>query len=213
MPPFSNVLGTVEELRALYRDPHPVIRAKVKHELDAASASFIRSAPFVLVGTRGPDGLDVSPRGGPPGFVKVLGANALAIPDLNGNNLLDTLTNVVGDGRIGLLFVVPGKDETLRVNGRAWAVTDDDVLDRFVDDVKRPKVAIGVEIDQTFIHCAKAFRRGQVWQPDSWAALASAPDGADIIECQSGGEVAAADVRAALEESYVSDLAADRPTS
>ena len=78
MPPFSNVLGTVEELRALYRDPHPVIRAKVKHELDAASASFIRSAPFVLVGTRGPDGLDVSPRGGPPGFVKVLGANALA---------------------------------------------------------------------------------------------------------------------------------------
>lgn len=213
MPPFQNVISTVDELRALYRDPRPAVQAKVKSELDAASAAFIGMAPFVLVGTQGPDGLDVSPRGGVPGFVKVIDPSVLAVPDLSGNNLLDTLTNVVRDGRVGLLFVVPGKDETLRVNGRACIVTDDDVLDLFVEDVKRPKVAIGVHIDQVFIHCAKAFRRGQVWNPESWAALAGAPDGAEIIECQTAGMFAAADVRASLEAGYASDLAAEIPTS
>ena len=109
---------------------------------------------------------------------------------------------------------MPGKDETLRVNGRAFVVTDDDVLDRFTDDVRRPKAAIGVLVDQVFIHCAKAFRRSNLWQPDTWVALADAPDGADILVCQSlGGDYSADQIRAALEDGYVSDLAAERPIS
>ena len=141
---FRHVIDSEAALRELYRLPHAFVTGKVKGDLDPGSIAFIGRSPFVLVGTQGPDGLDVSPRGGAPGFVKVLGPNTLAIPDLSGNNLLDTLTNVVRDGRVGLLFTVPGKDETLRVNGRALVVTDDDVLDRFVDDVRRPKAAIAV---------------------------------------------------------------------
>lgn len=211
---FRSPLRSVDELRALYREPNRLVQSKVRQELDPASAAFVGSSPFVLVGTQGPGGLDVSPRGGAPGFVKVLEPRVLAIPDLSGNNLLDTLTNIVGDGRVGLLFVVPGKDETLRVNGQAWVVTDDDVLDRFVDDAKRPKVAIGVQVEQVFIHCAKAFRRGQVWNPDAWAGLAGAPDGAEILACQAiAGDAPAETIRAALEDGYASDLAAERPTS
>ena len=211
---FRNVIGSEAALRELYRLPNALVRGKVKPDLDPGSIAFIGRSPFLLVGTQGPDGLDVSPRGGAPGFVKVLGPDALAIPDLSGNNLLDTLTNVVRDGRVGLLFTVPGKDETLRVNGRAFVVTDDDVLDRFTDDARRPKAAIGVLVDQVFIHCAKAFRRSKLWQPESWVALADAPDGAEILVCQSlGGDFSADQIRAALENGYVSDLAAERPIS
>ncbi|HEY5875786.1 MAG TPA: MSMEG_1061 family FMN-dependent PPOX-type flavoprotein [Ilumatobacteraceae bacterium] len=211
---FRHVIDSEAALRELYRLPHAFVTGKVKGDLDPGSIAFIGRSPFVLIGTQGPDGLDVSPRGGAPGFVKVLGPNTLAIPDLSGNNLLDTLTNVVRDGRVGLLFTVPGKDETLRVNGRALVVTDDDVLDRFVDDVRRPKAAIAVLVDQVFIHCAKAFRRSNLWQPETWAALADAPDGADILVCQSlGGDFSADQIRSALEDGYVSDLAAERPTS
>ena len=211
---FRQTVDSVESLRTLYRDPSQLVSAKVKGGLDAGSTAFIARSPFVLVGTQGPDGLDVSPRGGVPGFVKVLDESHVAIPDLSGNNLLDTLTNVVRDGRVGLLFTVPGKDETLRVNGRAWVVTDDDVLDRFVDDVKRPKAAIGVRVDQVFIHCAKAFRRSRLWDATAWPALADAPDGAEILVCQSlGGGWDADQIRAALEEGYEADLSAEVPTS
>ena len=209
--PFRQTIATLEELRELYRRPSPLVQGKVKGELDPGSRAYIARSPFVLLGTQGPDGLDVSPRGGAPGFVKVLGDQRLAIPDLSGNNLLDTLTNVVCDGRIGMQFLVPGKDETLRINGRAWVTTDDAVLDLFVDDVKRPKAAIGVEVQQVFIHCAKAFRRSRLWDPESWAALADAPDGAEILLCQKVVEGVGADVvRADLERGYAHDLDAER---
>jgi uncharacterized protein len=210
--PFVNVVETTEDLRELYRQPSEVVRSKVQLELDPASRSFIAHSPFVLIGTHGPDGLDVSPRGGAPGFVKSLGPTTLAVPDLSGNNLLDTLTNVVRDGRVGMLFVVPGKDETLRVNGRAWVVTDDDVLDAFVDDVRRPKAAIGVVVEQVFIHCAKAFRRSALWAPETWPALADAPDGAEMLVCQAVvSDVSADDLRSMLESGYARDLADERP--
>src|SRR3954447_12285407 len=205
--PFRQTVGSIEELRDLYRGPSLLVKAKVKPELDAASRAYIGRSPFVLLGTQGPDGLDVSPRGGAPGFIKVLDESRLAVPDLSGNNLLDTISNVVRDGRLGMQFLVPGKDETLRVNGRAWVTTDDAVLDLFVDDVKRPKVAIGVEVPQLFTHCARAFRRSRLWDPESWPALADAPDGAEILLCQKVVEGVRADVvRADLERSYARDL-------
>ncbi len=209
--PFRHTVASIDELRQIYRQPSHLVQGKVKAELDAGSRAYIARSPFVLLGTQGPDGLDVSPRGGVPGFVKVLDDHRLAIPDLSGNNLLDTLTNVVRDGRLGMQFLVPGKDETLRVNGRAWVTTDDALLDLFIDDVKRPKAAIGVEVLQVFIHCAKAFRRSRLWDPSSWADLADAPDGAEILLCQKVVEGVGADViRADLERGYAHDLDAER---
>jgi uncharacterized protein len=212
--PFRDVVLTEAGIRELYREPSQLVQSKVFAQLDAASIEFIRRSPFALVGTGGEDGFDVSPRGGVPGFIKVLDERRLAIPDMPGNNLLDTVTNVVRTGRIGLLFVVPGKDETVRVNGRAWLVTDDEILDLFAEETKRPKAAIGVEINQVFIHCAKAFRRSELWNPDSWPALSDAPDACDMLVSQ--GLVTGIPVetlRTHFEADYAKELAAEAPGS
>ena len=164
------------------------------------------------LGTVGVDGaLDVSPRGGPPGFVKVLDERHLAIPDLNGNNLIDSLRAVVATGRAGLLMVVPGHDETLRINGAAWVTTDDGVLDLWNDELRRPTTAIVVRTDEVFMHCAKAFRRGKVWDPASWDALAEAPDGIAMLDAQGLIDVDNDVARGFIEQSYASDLANDQP--
>ena len=215
MAPFADVIPDSDALYALYRRPHDAIVRKKRQGIDAGSAAYIGLSPFVLIGAAGADGgLDVSPRGGDPGFVRVHrtdDADYVLIPDLNGNNLLDTLQAIVATGHAGLLFLVPGHDETVRLNGAAWVVTDADVLDRF-DELRRPKAAIAVRADEVFVHCAKAFRRSRLWQPESWEALADAP-GIETIVCAQGlfGDVDPALIRADLEASYVRDLALDRP--
>lgn len=208
---MSTRIGTVEELRTLYRAPGQQVVDKIRSCLDAASTRFIQRCPFVLVGTIGSDGrLDVSPRGGPSGFIRVRTDGTIAIPDLNGNNLIDTLQAVVETGSVGLLFVLPGRDETLRVNGRAYVTIDPTVLGEFTQELRPPKSAIVVEPQEVFIHCAKAFRRGGVWQPDRWPALADAPDAADILSCQLDLPAGSnAKLRAALDRSYTDGLAAD----
>ena len=208
--PVGSVVGSVDELRALYREPSRLVREKKRAVLDDAARRFVESSPFLLVATAGEDGVDVSPRGGDPGFARVLDERHVAVPDLNGNNLVDSLTAIVTTGRAGLLFVVPGRDETLRVNGAAWVSTDADLLASF-PDIRTPKVAVVVRADEVFVHCAKAFRRGRVWDPAAWEALAGAPDGADILCSQGLVPVDADQIRAALADGYASDLAADRP--
>jgi len=143
----------------------------------------------------------------------VLDEHHVAIPDLNGNNLIDSLRGVVATGRAGLLVLVPGKDETLRINGPAWIVTDPDVLNRWDDELRRPTTAIVIRTDEVFMHCAKAFRRSKLWDPSSWEELSDAPDGLDILNAQ--GLVDANDdaTRAFLEQSYLDDLARDAPES
>jgi PPOX class probable FMN-dependent enzyme len=220
MPPFDSVIADPAGLADLYRQPSDLVKQKKRAGIDPGSARFIGLSPFVLVATVGADGgADVSPRGGDPGFVRVHhtdpdhgdGADYVLLPDLNGNNLIDTLRAVVATGAAGLLFIVPGKDETLRVNGPAWVVTDDAVLDRF-DEFRRPKAAIAVRADEVFVHCAKAFRRGRVWDPEAWAELAAAPDLADML-CESGvlPGVDPELIRADLAEGYARGLAEDRP--
>ncbi len=147
------------------------------------------------------------------GFVKVLDDHRLVIPDLNGNNRLDSLCNIIEQQHVALLFVIPGLGETLRVNGRACITTADDVLGLFTEELRRPKTAIGVTIDQGFIHCAKAFRRGVMWQPEQWPAEDSRPSPGQILVDHSGaGElITGAQLDELLEQSYVEDLAADLP--
>ncbi len=173
---FDAVLTTESELRHIYRTPSEVVVQKVLDRLDVHACSFIAAAPFVLVGTASPDGTaDVSPKGGPPGFVVALDDRRLVIPDLSGNNLLDSITNIVAGSGIGLLFLVPGVDETLRVNGHACITTDPSVLDACAVKDRRPKAAIGVTVTQQYMHCAKAFRRSQLWDPQTWPDRATLP--------------------------------------
>jgi PPOX class probable FMN-dependent enzyme len=210
--PVGSIVSSLDELAELYRAPSQLVASKKAAMLDDASRGIVERSPFVLIGTDGADGgLDVSPRGGPPGFVRVLDQRHLAIPDLNGNNLIDSLRAVVASRRAALLVVIPGKDETLRVNGAAWVTTDEGVLDLWAGELRRPTTAIVIRTDEVFMHCAKAFRRGRVWDPPSWHELADAPDGLDILSAQ--GLVASNDAatRDFLEQSYADDLARDAP--
>ena len=151
---FTDVVESEAELRGLYRNPAPLTQAKVIARLDHHARTFIEHSPFVLMGTSAPDGTaDVSPKGGPPGFVVVLDDEHLAIPDLAGNNLLDSIGNIVNGSGIGLLFLIPGMDETLRVNGQACLTTDPSVLDACAVKDRRPKAAIGVTVVEQFMHC------------------------------------------------------------
>jgi uncharacterized protein len=208
---MTSRIASLTELREIYREPSAMVQSKLKSTLDPASTRFVERSPFVLIATLGLDGkLDVSPRGGPSGFIRVQSNGAIAIPDLNGNNLIDTLRAIVETGRAGLLFVLPGREETLRVNGSAFVTNDPAVLTTFTDELRIPKSAIVVEPSEVFIHCAKAFRRGGVWQHDTWPALADAPDAVDILSCQLDLTADTdAYLRASMQKSYASDLQQD----
>jgi uncharacterized protein len=201
---------TVEQLRGMYREPSEMVRAKVQSSLDPVSIQFIERATFLTIATLGADGrVDVSPRGGPSGFVRVLDDGSIAIPDLNGNNLIDTLRAVVETGRVGMMFVHPGRDETLRVNGDAHVSVDPDVLAGFTAELRTPKCAIVVRPNEVFIHCAKAFRRGGVWKPETWPSFHDAPDAVDIISCQLRLGDDETSLRSSLERGYERELSED----
>ena len=205
---FDAVITTEAELRERYRMPGQTVE-KVLPQLDQHARAFIDASPFVLVGTASPDGTgDVSPKGGPPGFVVVLDDRRLVIPDLAGNNLLDSITNIVAGSGVGLLFVVPGVDETLRVNGPACVTTDPAVLDTCAVKDRRPKAAIGVTVTQQYMHCAKAFRRSGLWNPPSWPDRSTLPTLGCIIRDQIPAlqEVPAEVIDESLEDSYAKTL-------
>jgi PPOX class probable FMN-dependent enzyme len=200
---FVDVITTEAELREHYRQPPETTQRKRIDHLDDHCRAFIDHATFVLLGSRASDGTaDVSPKGGPPGFVVTLDSHRLAIPDLAGNNLLDTFTNLLADPAIGLLFVIPGQDETLRVNGTACIVRDDDVLDACSVKDRRPTAAIGVTVHEAFIHCAKAFRRGVMWKPDDWPDRHDLASAACMLRDHIELDVAEDDVDTYLEAGY-----------
>ena len=153
-------------LRDLFPATHDLAVQKVLDHIDPHARSYIERSPFMCIGTQNADGkADVSPRVDPAGFVEILDDRTLAIPDRPGNNRLDTLANIVSNPSVGLLFIVPGFDDTMRINGQASITTDPSVLDRMKVNDRTPKVAIIVKIDTVFIHCAKAFRRSKLWDP------------------------------------------------
>jgi PPOX class probable FMN-dependent enzyme len=207
----DHVVSSREALRQLYSEAKQFVREKERPAIDLATRAFIERSPFVLVATVGADGsVDVSPRGGPSGFVRVLDDAHLAICDLAGNNRLDTLENVLETGQIGLLFVMPGQGETVRLNGTAVISTDPEVLNGFTTELKPPKAAILVTVETTFVHCAKAMRRSRIWDPAAWTELADAPDGSAILACQQPGVIDADAVRSSLAEGYSTALLAER---
>ena len=160
---------TDEELRELYGPPTVRALAKQQAVLNEDSRAFIAHSPFLAMGTSSADGrCDVSPKGDAPGFVQVLDDHTLLIPDRPGNNRLDGLGNIVQNAHVGLLFFIPGREDTLRVNGRATIVRDEALLDRLRVDGKRPRTALVVEVEEVFMHCARSFKRAGLWQPERW---------------------------------------------
>lgn len=195
-----------DQVRALYREPHPLVLRKDQPAVDQAAAAIVAAATLVVLATGSDDGLDASPRGGPPGFVRVLeGGTRLAFGDLAGNNRIDSYRNLAAQPEVGLLLIVPGVEETLRVNGRASVTTDDAVLDATVVDGRRPKVAVVVEVRQCFVHCAKAIRRSRIWDPTSWPGDA-APSAAAALVAHLDLDVEPEVVAADLEAGYRATL-------
>ncbi|HLQ19815.1 MAG TPA: pyridoxamine 5'-phosphate oxidase family protein [Tabrizicola sp.] len=155
-------------LRAMFPPVHTLAALKSLAFLDAHAREFIRRSPFLCIGTQDSEGrADVSPRGDPAGFVKVLDDRRLAIPDRPGNNRLDTLSNILANPNVGLLFLVPGFDDTLRINGTAQLSTDPALLHSMAVNDRVPTVAIVVTVNEVFLHCAKAFRRSRLWDPEA----------------------------------------------
>jgi uncharacterized protein len=179
---FKNVITSREALRTVIRQPSDLVIAKEINFLDEHCKSLIALSPFILIATSNKQGrCDVSPKGDPPGFVQVLSDKHLAIPDRPGNARLDSIENVLENPQIGLLFVIPGTRETLRINGKATIIQDDDVLDKAIVDGKRPTLAIGVEVQEAFIHCAKAFIRSNLWKSETWPSLEGLPSFAKML--------------------------------
>jgi len=182
------VVKDERSLRSLFHETHPLAAQKSLTALDKHAQAFIRRSPFICIGTQNVDGkADVSPRGDPVGFVEILDQHTLAIPDRPGNNRLDTLTNILANPSVGVLFIVPGFDDTLRVNGQASLVTDPGILERMSVDNRVPKIAILIKVSEVFLHCAKAFRRSQLWNPDHFQDRGEMPSLAKIILDQTTG--------------------------
>jgi uncharacterized protein len=179
--PFDGALERVEQLREFYDAPMERAVRKDIGQLDDMCRRLIAAAPMLFVATYSERGqCDVSPRGGPPGFVTVLDDDHLAIPDATGNRRLDTLENVVATGRVGLIFVIPGRDTTLRVNGRACVSAEPDLLARITPVGKPPRTAIVVETEEVYTHCPKAFVRSKLWDPSTWADPDELPSAAEV---------------------------------
>ncbi|MCR9259927.1 MAG: pyridoxamine 5'-phosphate oxidase family protein [Pseudomonadaceae bacterium] len=177
----SKVISTPEALRALYGEASA--RALVK-ELDHISPhyqQFIEASPFVVIGSVGPEGLDTSPRGDPPGFVHVADNKTLLLPDRRGNNRADTLMNIVRDPRVSLLFLIPGVGETLRVIGKAEVVVDEQLCLQFEMQGKLPRSVMVLSVDKVYFQCQKALTRSQLWQAEAKVDRATLPTTGQMI--------------------------------
>ena len=177
----SYQINTLEQLDQLFGE---VGEASIKKEvayLHPHYQALIAASPFVLLATSGPGGLDLSPRGDPPGFVVVADAQTLLLPERRGNNRADSLRNLVTDPRMALLFLIPGMGETLRVNGTATISADPALLDRFVVQGKAPKCVLVIKVETVFFQCARAIHRSKLWQGIDEAALADLPSAGTIL--------------------------------
>lgn len=201
---FKNKVKSEEELRSLIGFPSELASKKVISYIDHHCAEFIAESPFLVMATSDEHGFcDVSPRGDKAGFVHVLNEKQFIIPERPGNKRLDSLRNILSNPRIGLLFFIPGLEETLRVNGRAVIVKDEELLEKMAVKGKAPLLGIGVEVEECFIHCAKALKRSGLWDTGSWPAKDTLPSAARILfEHAKLPDSTVETIQKGLEESY-----------
>ena len=176
-----SLIENEEQLRALHHAPMSRATDKVLRELDEHCRAIIALSPFCIIATQGPGGADVTPRGDPPGFVRVLDGRHLLLPDRVGNNRLDTMTNLFQNPAIGIIFLVPGMNETLRVNGTAVITDDARLLEDSAMQGRAPKVGLLIEVKEAFMHCPKAFVRSKLWDAAQHIDRAQLPSYAEIL--------------------------------
>ena len=208
----STQLSNSTDLRAHYGEPSERVKSKKGSQLVGDTVTAIEMAPFFCLSTSDTDGrCDASPRGGPSGFIKVLDENTLAFPDLSGNRLIDSLSNMVENPNIAMLVMTPGHDETIRVDGTAQITTDPEATAMWDGLLSGVKAAIVVDVDNVFIHCAKAFRRSGLWQPETWDAYKLAPDATVVFNSIVDTGIDPADMREFLEADYEDSLSKEVP--
>jgi uncharacterized protein len=188
----DHLVTTVEQLEALYGERLPTSIVKEIDHISDGYRKLIEAAPFVTVATAGPEGLDCSPKGDAPGFVRILDDKTLAIPDRPGNNRLDGFRNIVRDPRIALLFLIPGVGETLRVNGRAEISIDPALMQSFAVNGKLPRCVLIVHVESIYFHCAKAIMRSKLWDEGTKVERKSLPSAGTIIAELTGGKLGGA---------------------
>ncbi|GLW48824.1 hypothetical protein Stsp02_44860 [Streptomyces sp. NBRC 14336] len=199
----ADALTTPEQLRAFYPEPNPNALRKQMDRLTEQTRALIGCSSLVFVGSADAEGRpDVTPRGGPPGFVSVLDERTLAIPDATGNRRLDTLHNIVETGRVGLVFLIPGRPTTLRVNGRACVTTHPELLSRLTPVGKPPVTAIVVRTEEVYPHCPKSLIRANAWKPEEWLSPDAQPTSAEVTLAQLNlPDLTIAEIERAEEES------------
>lgn len=199
-------IRSIETLRSLYREPSERAVRKQLDRLDAHCRKFISLSPFLVMASTDADGrVDASPRGGDPGFVKVLDERTVLIPDSPGNNRLDSLQNLIDRPGVGLLFMVPGVDETLRINGKATLRTDEALIDLCASERRRPPLVIAVEVREAYLHCAKALMRSKLWDPAAKQERSVLPSMGQMLKDQIGLE-GEPESDATMRARYVKDL-------
>jgi uncharacterized protein len=179
---WNEKIETEEELRSMLGESSELVKRKVISHLDEHCQDFISRSPFLVISTSDERGhTDVSPRGDQPGFALILDDKHLVIPERPGNKRMDTMRNILANPKAGLLFLIPGLGETLRVNGSATLVKDDALLERMAVNGKKPLIGIAIEVEECFIHCAKAMKRSGLWEPDTWSEKETLPNAAKIL--------------------------------
>lgn len=204
--PDTAEIGTIrnkDALKDVIGEPKPSIAAKEMPALDAHCLHFISLSPFLCIGTAGADGkADVSPRGDPPGFVQVIDDRTLLIPDRKGNRRVDTMSNILENPEIGLVFLLPGVEETLRVNGQATIVDDPAALAEMAVNGQPPALGIRVDIEHVFFHCAKALIRSKLWEPETRIDRKDFPTYGQIVRDQREPDKSAEEIDAGLQRDY-----------
>jgi uncharacterized protein len=182
----TRVIADEGELRDVIGSPTKLVAGKVADRLNHLTRQFVERSPFVCVATARPDGgLDVSPRGDPAGFVRILDERTLLLPDRPGNRIADTLTNLLEDSRIALLFLIPGVGDSFRVNGRGVVVDDPELLAESAVDGKAPRLGIKVAIEEAYTQCSKALIRSDLWNPERHIDRSELPSGGEILRATS----------------------------
>jgi PPOX class probable FMN-dependent enzyme len=190
-------------LRQVLGEPTELVRKKIADRLNPLTRQFVERSPFVVVATGRPDGgLDVSPRGDPAGFVRILDERTLLLPDRPGNKLADTLTNLLEDDRIALLFLIPGVNDTFRVNGRARIVDDPELLAASEVEGKAPQLGILVEVDEAYTQCPKALLRSELWNPDRHIDRSELPRSGEILRATADPELDVEEYEEARTDRY-----------
>ncbi|HJV42682.1 pyridoxamine 5'-phosphate oxidase family protein [Caulobacter sp.] len=183
-------ITTLESLEALYQPaPVPASTVKVADHITPHYAALIQASPFLALATVGPEGLDCSPRGDLPGFVRIADPKTLMLPDRRGNNRIDSLRNIVRDPRVALLFLIPGSGTTFRVNGRAVLSADPELLESFAVDGKRPRTVMIVTVEEAYFQCARAIVRSGLWKAESQVQPSALPTPGAMLAAVTAGEV------------------------